>query len=77
MRFTTGRVVTLARTDSVAFVAIVLPRIVLTVGRKHIWRLRDRVAVALPPDIRELLTRGRSGRFDNGGDRVGDGGGSG
>ena len=66
MSFTTGRVVTLARMDSTAFVAIVLPDIVLKMGRKHLWRLRDDVALSLTPDIRELLTRRRSGDFDIG-----------
>jgi hypothetical protein len=33
-------------------------------GRNHLWRLRDDVASSLPTDIRELLTRRRSGDFD-------------
>ncbi|HZM90371.1 MAG TPA: hypothetical protein VFF31_27880 [Blastocatellia bacterium] len=62
--FSAGRVVTLARTDSAAFVAVVLPSIVLKMGRNHLWRFRDDVASSLPTDIRKLLTRRRSGDFD-------------
>jgi hypothetical protein len=61
--FTTGRVVTLAQADRVVFVAVVLPRPVLKMGRNHLWRLRDSVAASLPPDARELLTRRRSGNL--------------
>jgi hypothetical protein len=64
VRFTTGRTVTLARVEGIAFAVIVLPRTVLTMGRKHVWRLRENVAGALPPDIRTLLTRGRNGVLD-------------
>ena len=70
MTFTTGRVFTLAQTDSIAFAAIVLPGIVLKMGRKHLWRLRDEVASSLTPDIRDLLTRRRSGDFDTGRDGI-------
>ena len=63
---TTGRVVTLAQIDSTAVVAVVLPSIVLKMGRNQLWRLRDDVASSLTPDIRELLTRRRSGEFDTG-----------
>jgi len=62
--FSAGHVVTLARTDSAAFVVVVLPGSVVKMGRNHLWRLRDDVASSLPTDIRELLTRRRSGDFD-------------
>jgi len=62
--FTTGHVVTLAATDSAAFVAVVFPGTALKMGRNHLWRLRDDVASSLATDIRELLTRRRSGNFD-------------
>ena len=62
--FSAGRVVTLARTDGAAFGVVVLPSRVLKMGRNHLWRLRDAVASSLPTDIRELLTRRRSGDFD-------------
>lgn len=64
--FSAGRVVTLAHTDRVAFAAVVLPGSVVKMGRNHLWRLRDDVASSLPVDIRELLTRRRSGDFDLG-----------
>ena len=64
VKLTTGRVVTLARTDDVAFVAIVLPNNVLRVGRNRLWRVRDDVASPLAADVRTLLTRRRSGSFD-------------
>jgi hypothetical protein len=65
--FTAGRVVTLACTDSAAFVAVVFPGIVVKMGRNHLWRLREDVASLLTPEIRELLTRRRSGDFEGGG----------
>jgi hypothetical protein len=64
--FSAGRVVTLARADRAAFVAVVLPGSAVKMGRNHLWRLRDDVASSLPTDIRELLTRRRSGDFDLG-----------
>ena len=62
--FSAGRVVTLAHADNAAFVAVVLPGSVVKMGRNHLWRLRDDVASSLPTDLRELLTRRRSGEFD-------------
>jgi hypothetical protein len=59
----TGRVVTLARVDGVAFVALILPDTVVRMGRNHLWRLREQVASSLPKEIRELLTRRRSGEI--------------
>jgi hypothetical protein len=58
---TTGRVTCLARADSTAFVVLLLPRAVLKVGRNHLWRMRDERTASLPADIRELLTRRRTG----------------
>jgi len=58
---TTGRVTCLARTDEAAFLVLPLQRDLLKFGRSHLWRLRDEVAVSLPPEIRELLTRRRTG----------------
>jgi hypothetical protein len=71
MTLMAGRVVTLAQTNSAAFAAIVLPGIVLKMGRNHLWKLRDDFASSLAPDIRELLTRRRSGAFEIGSDRNG------
>ena len=64
MRFSVGRVVTLACADSAALVAMVLPGLVVKMGRNHLWRIRDDVASSLPADIRDLLSRRRSGDFD-------------
>ncbi len=64
MRFSLGRVVTLASAGTAAFVTVVLPRVVVKMGRNHLWRIRDDVASFLPEDIRDLLTRRRSGDFD-------------
>jgi hypothetical protein len=62
--FAFGRVVTLAHADSVAFVVVVFPENVVKMGRSHLWRLREHAAASLPKDLRELLTRRRSGEFD-------------
>lgn len=62
--FSTGRAVTLAEIDGVAFVAIVVPGTSLKMGRNHLWRFRQDVASSLVPDIRELLTRQRTGEFN-------------
>jgi len=66
MTFNLGRVFTLARADSAAFVVVALPSTVLRMGRNHLWRLRDEIASSLAPDMSELLTRRRSGEFDTG-----------
>jgi hypothetical protein len=62
--FLTGRVVTVADAKTAAFVVVILPRRVLKMGRNHLWRVRDEVASLLPMNIRELLTRRRTGVFD-------------
>jgi hypothetical protein len=64
VRLSVGRVVTLACADGAAFVAVALPGVVVKMGRNHLWRIRDDVASVLPADIRDLLTRRRSGDFD-------------
>jgi len=57
----TGRVICLARTNSAAFFVLLIPRGLLKMGRKRLWRLRDDVALSLPPDVRELLVHRRTG----------------
>lgn len=59
----TGRVTCIARTQSAAVLVLLIQRGILTVGRKRLWRLRDEVAASLPPDVRELLTRRRTGHM--------------
>lgn len=58
---TTGRVICLARTSSADFFVLLIPRGLLKMGRKRLWRLRDDVASSLPTDIRELLVYRRTG----------------
>jgi hypothetical protein len=57
----TGRVTRLARASDKAFFVLLLPGGTLKMGRKRLWHLRDDVAGALAPDVRELLTHRRSG----------------
>jgi hypothetical protein len=59
--FQTGRVSCLARTENVAFLVLILPREVVTMGRHRLWRVREALAQSLPPDVRQLLTRRRTG----------------
>jgi hypothetical protein len=58
---TTGRVSRLARAESAAFYVLLVPGGVLEMGRKRLWRVRDEVASLLPANLRELLTRRRTG----------------
>ena len=57
----TGRVSCLAQTNSAAVFVLLFPRSLLKVGRKRLWRVGDEIAASLTPDVRELLTRRRSG----------------
>ena len=57
----TGRVTCLARTNAAAFFVLLIPRGLLKMGRKHLWRLRDDAASPLPSGIRELLGHRRTG----------------
>jgi hypothetical protein len=62
-RAMTGRPYLVARVDGVEFAAVFLPGPLLETGRNRLWRLRDEHAAQLPRDLRELLTRGRSGEL--------------
>jgi hypothetical protein len=57
----TGRVTCLARTNAAAFFVLLIPRGLLKMGRKRLWRLRDDAASSLPSGIRELLAHRRTG----------------
>jgi len=57
----TGRVLQLARVNAAALYALLIPREMLKMGRKRLWRLRDNVAFGMPEDLRQLLTRRRAG----------------
>lgn len=61
----TSRVTCLARTNSAPFFVLLIPRGLLKMGRKRLWRLRDDVAASLPPGIRELLVHRRTGSIPN------------
>ena len=58
---TVGRVQPLARAGSATFAVLLLPGPSLQVGRHRLWRVRDTIASSVPPAIREILTRRRSG----------------
>ena len=58
---TTGRVDLIAQTKTAAVWAVLLPGQFLKVGRHRLWRVREEWAPQLPPAVRELLTRRRSG----------------
>jgi hypothetical protein len=60
-RVTTGRVELLAQADQAAFVVLLIQGPFLEVGRKRLWRLREEFALSLPPRVREILTRRRTG----------------
>jgi hypothetical protein len=62
----TGRVSRLAQTSSAAFVVLLFPRGVLKIRRKRLWRVREEVAGVLPANLRELLTRHRTGSVPSG-----------
>ena len=60
-RTATGRVHLVAEIDGAAFVVILFQGELLKTGRNRIWRLRDEIAARLPADVRDLLTRRRTG----------------
>jgi hypothetical protein len=57
----TGRLTRLAQVNSAAVFVLILQRRLLKVGRKRLWHVRDDIASFLTPDIRDLLTRRRTG----------------
>jgi hypothetical protein len=57
----TGRIACLAETDSAGFFVLLLTRDAITVGRNRLWRVRDEVASSLAIDLRDLLSRRRTG----------------
>src|SRR5262245_3419772 len=57
----TGRLRWVCEAQGVNFGLVLLPGPAVKVARVGIWHLRDRLAVALPEPLRQLLTRGRSG----------------
>lgn len=57
----TGCVSCLARAGATSLWVLLLPRSVLQMGRKRLWHVREKVAAALPSEVRGLLTERRSG----------------
>ncbi len=60
---TTGTAHVVARVAGVTFVVVLLPASAVKVGRNRLWHLRDDLAARLSPEVRGLLTRGRSGEM--------------
>jgi hypothetical protein len=60
-RLTTGRVVRLVEAEDALFLVVLLQGSLLKVGRNRLWRLRDDLAVNLPPRVRLMMTRRRTG----------------
>lgn len=58
-----GRLARIARTDEVDFLVALFPGQAVKFGRKRLWRLRDELASQLPEDVRELMSRGRTGSW--------------
>jgi len=58
---TTARAERLAQVDVAAFVVLLVQGRFLQVGRHRLWRVREETASTLPPRVREILTRRRSG----------------
>jgi hypothetical protein len=57
----TGRVEQLAQTEQAALVVLLIQGRFLKVARHRLWRIRKELAASLPPDVRDILTRRRSG----------------
>jgi len=57
----TGRPHLVAASNSVAFVVVLIPGSAVKVGRSRLWHLREEIRALLPADLRELLTRRRTG----------------
>lgn len=53
----------LVQVKGVAFAVMLLPASSVKVGRNRLWCLRERLAARLRPELRGLLTTGRSGRI--------------
>jgi hypothetical protein len=60
---TVGTPHVVARLNGVAFVVVLLPASAIKVGRNRLWRLREDIAGRLHPEVKGLLTRGRSGQI--------------
>jgi hypothetical protein len=61
LALTTGRVARLAHAGGAWFLVVLFPCAVIAFGRCRLWRLREDFCASLPPDLRSVLTRRRSG----------------
>jgi hypothetical protein len=57
----TGRPEQLAHTETAALAVLLLQGRLLEVGRKRLWRVRQKLASSLPPVVRGILTQRRTG----------------
>lgn len=58
---TTGQIEPIAHTEEAALVSLILPAPFIEVGRKRLWHVREGLASSVPPRVRDILTRRRSG----------------
>ncbi len=58
----TGTPHIVAQLEGVVFAVLLLPASAVKVGRNRLWHLRDGIAPRLPPELRRLATRGRTGQ---------------
>ena len=59
----TGLLHVVAHIRDVWFGVVLLPGSAVKVGRNRLWHLREALASRLPPDLKQLMTRGRSGEI--------------
>jgi hypothetical protein len=52
------------RLEPLVFSVLLLPASAIKVGRKRLWHLREKLASGIPPSLRQILTRRRSGQID-------------
>jgi hypothetical protein len=57
----TGTLHVVGRLEKIVFAVVLLPAPAVKVGRNRLWHLRENIAARLPPELRELTTRRRSG----------------
>jgi hypothetical protein len=59
----TGLLHVVAQLKDIGFGIVLLPGSAVKVGRNRLWHLREALASRLPPDLKQLMTRGRSGEI--------------
>lgn len=64
----TGRMSLLASADRADILVLLIQAGLVRVGRNRLWRFRDEYAAMLPPRLREVLTRRRTGTMPVAGD---------